>query len=186
MGMQAQVFPSHGRGSSPNTPAAAHDAADGGAPCAHLPIENSDASLADHGAAALCLAEGQGNGLRSQTLQRWSGPKVSDAWSSASLLFEAIDGNPRHGVLALVVEGDVHAAGTLEVYERQGFWLAVPGAPWALAKAQIALNALGALRAPRSRIAGTPDQRFIFFNTWLQGVLVTQVERRDGPVVMPS
>ena len=132
-----------------------------------------------HSMGKSCLApEGT---ARAQTLQRWSVIGSPAALASAGLLFEPIDGNPRHGILALVVDGALHSAGILEVFERQGLWMAIPGAPWALAKAQHAFQVLGAMRVPRSRIAGTPDQRFIFFNTWLHGVLVTQVERRDIP-----
>ncbi len=114
---------------------------------------------------------------RSQLLHQWAlGPEQH----AAGLLFQALDGNPRHGVLALFVDGgELH--GAIEILERQGRWLVMPDSVRARSIAVAAMARPGSPLALRSSIAGTPDRRFIFFNTRREGGTATLVERRrDG------
>ena len=95
-------------------------------------------------------------------------------------MFQPLDGNPRHGVLALFVdEGELH--GAIEIVERQGRWLVMPDSLRARTLAVAAMVQNGPRL--RSSIAGTPDRRFIFFNSAAEGGASTLVERRrDGGV----
>lgn len=118
---------------------------------------------------------------RTQVLHRWA---LATEQSAAGLVFQALDGNPRHGVLALFVEqGELH--GAIEILERQGRWLVMPDGLRARTLAVGALARSGGRMTPRSSIAGTPDRRFIFFNARLEGGTTTLVERRpdEGLVV---
>lgn len=114
---------------------------------------------------------------RTQVLHHWA---MSPGQRAAGLLFQPLDGNPRHGVLALFVDaGELH--GAIEILERQGRWLVMPDSLRARTLAVAALARNGGRTALRSGIAGTPDQRFIFFNTSHDGNTATLVERRrDG------
>jgi len=117
---------------------------------------------------------------RTQVLHQWA---LSPGQRAAGLLFQPLDGNPRHGVLALfVAPGELH--GAIEILERQGCWLVMPDALRARTLAAAALARSGGRIALRSGIAGTPDRRFIFFNTLHDGETATLVERRrDGGAV---
>lgn len=117
---------------------------------------------------------------RTQVLHRWA---LSPGQRAAGLLFQPLDGNPRHGVLALFVDqGELH--GAIEILERQGCWLVMPDSLRARTLAVAALARAGGRTALRSSIVGTPDRRFIFFNTLHDGETATLVERRrDGGAV---
>ncbi len=117
---------------------------------------------------------------RTQVLHHWA---LSPGQRAAGLLFQPLDGNPRHGVLALFVDqGELH--GAIEVLERQGCWLVMPDGLRARTLAVAALARAGGRTALRSGIVGTPDRRFIFFNTLHDGETATLVERRrDGGAV---
>lgn len=118
---------------------------------------------------------------RTQVLHRWA---LAPEQCAAGLLFQPLDGNPRHGVLAFFVdEGELH--GAIEIVERQGRWLVMPDDLRARSLAVAAMAQPGARGFLRSRIAGTPDRRFIFFNTLREGAMATLVERRrDGGVAV--
>ena len=118
---------------------------------------------------------------RTQLLHRWT---LSPGQRAAGLLFQPLDGNPRHGVLALFVDqGELHDA--IEILERQGRWLVMPDSLRARTLAVAALARAGGRTALRSAIVGTPDRRFIFFNTQGDGGTATLVERRrDGGAVV--
>lgn len=117
---------------------------------------------------------------RTQVLHHWA---LSPGQRAAGLLFQPLDGNPRHGVLALFVDnGELH--GAIEILERQGCWLVMPDSLRARTLAVAAVARAGGRTALRSGIAGTPDRRFIFFNTLHDGGMATLVERRrDGGAV---
>jgi len=117
---------------------------------------------------------------RTQVLHHWA---LSPGQRAAGLLFQPLDGNPRHGVLALVAdEGELH--GAIEILERQGRWLVMPDGLRARTLAVAALARSAGRTSPRSSIVGTPDRRFIFFNTLRNGGTATLVERRrDGGAV---
>lgn len=115
-------------------------------------------------------------------LHRWSVP-AGDA--AAGLLFLPLDGNPRHGVLGLLRAGRAELLDAIEILERQGRWLVMPGRARARLLASQLLARRGEASASRSSITGTPDRRYVFFNTLRDGGLVTLVERRkDGGVVL--
>lgn len=118
---------------------------------------------------------------QSQVLHQWS---LGAEQRAAGLRFQALDSNPRHGVLALFVdEGELH--GAIEILERQGRWLVMPDSLRARTLAVAAMARAGSQAALRSSITGTPDRRFIFFNTRREGGIATLVERRrDGGVVV--
>lgn len=114
-----------------------------------------------------------------QVLHHWA---LSPGQRAAGLLFQPLDGNPRHGVLALFVdEGELH--GAIEILERQGRWLVVPDGLRARTLAVAAVARAGGRTTLRSSLVGTPDRRFIFFNTPRDGGTATLVERRrDGGI----
>jgi hypothetical protein len=112
---------------------------------------------------------------RTEVLYRWRLP-LGD--SAGALTFQPLDGNPRHGVLALYVSGRLELHGAIEILERQGCWLVMPNSARAAMLAASAPISRGAMWVPRSSMAGTPDRRFVFFNTVLEGGTVTLVERR--------
>jgi hypothetical protein len=118
---------------------------------------------------------------RTQLLHHWA---LAPEQRAAGLFFEPLDGNPRHGVLALFVdEGELH--GAIEIVERQGRWLVMPDDLRARTLAVAAIAQPGPRGFLRSSIAGTPDRRFIFFNTTRDGTTATLVERRrDGGVAV--
>lgn len=118
---------------------------------------------------------------RTQLLHHWA---LGAEQRAAGLLFHPLDGNPRHGVLALFVdEGELH--GAVEILERQGRWLVMPDGLRARTLAVAALARTAWRTSPRSSIVGTPDRRFIFFNTQREGITATLVERRrDGGAVV--
>ena len=116
--------------------------------------------------------------LQTQLLHHWT---LGVEQRATGLLFQALDGNPRHGVLALFVdEGELH--GAIEILERQGRWVVMPDSLRARTLAVAAMASAGGQAALRSSLAGTPDRRFIFFNTRREGGgTATLVERRrDG------
>lgn len=119
---------------------------------------------------------------RTQVLHQWAlGPEQR----AAGLMFQALDGNPRHGVLALFVDqGELH--GAIEILERQGRWLVMPDSVRARTLAVAAVARPGTQAALRSSIAGTPDRRFIFFNTLREGRMATLVERRRDGATAPT
>lgn len=118
---------------------------------------------------------------RTQVLHHWV---LAPEQRAAGLLFQPLDGNPRHGVLALFVDdGELH--GAIEIVERQGRWLVMPDDLRARSLAVAAMAQAGPRGFLRSSIAGTPDRRFIFFNTLREGGTATLVERRrDGGVAV--
>lgn len=118
--------------------------------------------------------EGLSQPKRTQTLHQWV---LNPEQRAAGLLFQPLDGNPRHGVLALFLDqGELH--GAIEILERQGRWLVMPDGLRARTLAVAALVRSGGRMTPRSSIVGTPDRRFIFFNTRFEGCTTTLVERR--------
>ena len=127
--------------------------------------------------------EGVGNteAAHTQVLHHWV---LAPEQRATGLLFQPLDGNPRHGVLALFVdEGELH--GAIEIVERQGRWLVMPDDLRARTLAVAAMAQAGSRGFLRSSIAGTPDRRFIFFNTLRDGATATLVERRrDGGVAV--
>lgn len=114
---------------------------------------------------------------RTQVLYRWSIPAGA---SATGLAFLPLDGNPRHGVLALFLAKGSELHDAIEILERQGRWLVMPDSARARMLATSFPDRRSAVLAPRSGIAGTPDRRFAFFNTLLEGATVTLVERRQG------
>ncbi len=119
---------------------------------------------------------------RTQLLHHWA---LGAEQRAAGLLFQALDGNPRHGVLALFVDqGELH--GAIEILERQGRWLVMPDSLRARSLSVSAMARPGAQAALRSSIAGTPDRRFIFFNTLREGGMATLVERRREGGTAPT
>jgi len=108
-------------------------------------------------------------------LYRWT---LSVGESAGGLVFEPLDGNPRHGVLALYLASRFELHGAIEILERQGRWLVMPDRARARMLAVNVPARRGAVLTPRSRMAGTPDRRFVFFNALLDGGTVTLVERR--------
>ncbi|MBX9870443.1 MAG: hypothetical protein K2X75_00455 [Burkholderiaceae bacterium] len=138
--------------------------------------------LRDSGWAPVFPEEGHAvEPARTQVLHQWA---LSLEQQAAGLLFLPLDGNPRHGVLALFVdEGELH--GAIEIVERQGRWLVMPDDLRARSLAVAAMAQAGPRGFLRSSIAGTPDRRFIFFNTLRDGATATLVERRrDGGVAV--
>ncbi len=127
--------------------------------------------------------EGPWAPARTQVLHPW--PLLAGQ-GAAGLVFRPLDGNPRHGVLALYAAGRGELQGAIEILERQGRWLVMPDRVRARSLAAAALLRLGETAALRSRITGTPDRRFIFFNTLLDGTTTTLVERRrNGDATLP-
>jgi hypothetical protein len=119
---------------------------------------------------------------RTEVLYRWNLPLHE---SAGALIFQPLDGNPRHGVLALHLTGRFEAHGAIEILERQGRWLVMPNTARAAMLAASFPLPRSAVLTPRSSIAGTPDRRFVFFNTVLEGGAVTLVERRrDGDLAV--
>lgn len=99
------------------------------------------------------------------------------------LLFAPHDGNPRHGVLLLLEPGSGALLDAIEILERQGQWVRMPQQARARALAERALPPGGCVAAAglHSRMAGTPDRRYAFFNTLGEDAILTWVERRrDG------
>lgn len=128
----------------------------------------------------ISAVEGPHAAQRTQPLHRWA---LAAEQRATGLVFQPLDGNPRHGVLALFVDdGELH--GAIEIVERQGRWLVMPDSLRArtLAVAAMARNGVRL----RSSIAGTPDRRFIFFNSAHDGETTTLVERRPDAGVPPS
>lgn len=116
-----------------------------------------------------------------QRLYRWP---LRPAQRATGLLFLPLDGNPRHGVLALLVDAG-ELFGAIEILERQGCWIVMPDTRRARILAASAQSRTGARPEPRSSIAGTPDRRFIFFTTQSDGATTTLVERRrDVPALL--
>lgn len=113
---------------------------------------------------------------RTQVLYHWTlGPDQN----ASGLLYQPLDGNPRHGVLSLFVDqGELH--GAIEIVERQGRWLVMPDDLRARTLAVAALARREGRPLLRSSIVGTPDRRFIFFNTLRDGGTATLVERRSA------
>lgn len=117
---------------------------------------------------------------RTEVLYRW---RIPSGESAGALMFQSLDGNPRHGVLALYLSGRLAHHEAIEILERQGRWLVMPNRARASMLAASALDPRRAAQAPSSRIAGTPDRRFVFFNASLDGGTVALVERRrDGDI----
>jgi len=116
---------------------------------------------------------------RSQVLHRWH--LVADP-RATYLVFRSLDGNPRHGVLALFVGGCSGLQGAIEILERQGGWLVMPDQRRART---LAAAALAGTVLPLGATARTPDRRYVFFNTLQDGSVLTRVERRpDGDTAM--
>ena len=127
-------------------------------------------------------SDGRAGAARPQLLHDWA---LGAEQRAAGLMFQALDGNPRHGVLALFVdEGELH--GAIEILERQGRWLVMPDSLRARTLAVAAMARPGVQAALRSSIAGTPDRRFIFFNSQREGGMVTLVERRRDGAPAPT
>ncbi len=115
-----------------------------------------------------------GSPQRTQVLHQWA---LAPDQRAAGLMFQPLDGNPRHGVLALFVDrGELH--GAIEIVERQGRWLVMPDDLRARTLAVAAMAHAGGLSGLGSSLVGTPDRRFIFFNTQGEGGTATLVERR--------
>lgn len=115
---------------------------------------------------------------RTQVLYRWGIPAGE---SAAGLMFMPLDGNPRNGVLGLFLTGKSEAHDAIEIVERQGFWMVMPDRTRARLLASSVPEGSHAGIVHRSSIAGTPDRRFVFFNTMRDGGTVALVERRqDG------
>lgn len=111
-------------------------------------------------------------------LHRWSQPAVAPV---PGLQFVPHDGNPRHGVLMLLELASGELLDAIEILERQGQWVSMPQPARARLLAARALQQAGGSGLLRSRIAGTPDRRYVFFNTVCEQALLTWVERRrDG------
>lgn len=113
-------------------------------------------------------------------LHRWN--TAADAgWTQ--LAFVPLDGNPRHGLLMLQQSGQADVGGSLEIIERQGRWLAMPGTVHPQAHAAKAAAARQ-WPTPWSSVAFTPDRRFMFFNLLGDQEATTFVMRRkDGGLV---
>ncbi len=110
---------------------------------------------------------------RTQRLHHWA---LSPGQRVAGLLFQPLDGNPRHGVLSLFVDqGEWY--GAIEIVERQARWLVMPEDLRARTLAVAALARAGGQRLPHFGIAATPDRRFIFFNSPNAEGTTTWVER---------
>lgn len=111
---------------------------------------------------------------RTQVLHAWP---LAPEQRACGLLFQPLDSNPRHGVLALFVDqGELY--GAIEIVERQGSWHVMPDDLRARSLAVAAMAQTGPRTPLRSSIAGTPDRRFIFFNSVREGGTATLVERR--------
>lgn len=118
---------------------------------------------------------------RAQQLHHWA---LSPGQRAAGLLFQPLDGNPRHGVLALFVDQG-EWQGAIEIVERQGRWLVMPDTVRARTLAVAALARAGGHSLPRPGIAATPDRRFIFFNIPGTDGTTSWVERRpEGGTVV--
>ncbi len=112
--------------------------------------------------------------LRSQVLHRWS---LGAEGRATGLVFQPLDGNPRHGVLALYLAGCSEPQGAIEILERQGRWLVMPDG--------LRARALAAAAVMPGTTARTPDRRYVFFNTLQDGRVLTRVERRpDGDTAL--
>lgn len=119
---------------------------------------------------------------RPQVLYRWN--LVAGA-STAGLWFQPLDGNPRHGVLALYLTDRRELYGAIEILERQGRWWVMPDRTLARALAIDAPAWRGAALLARPGLAVTPDRRFAFFNARLDGATVTSVARcEDGGIAV--
>lgn len=127
----------------------------------------------------------QGGGDRpvgAQILHRW---RIAAGACVAGLVFVPLDGNPRHGLLGLLLAGRTDFVDAIEVLERQGHWLVMPDAARARMLGNQALARPGAVLTPRCGVAGTPDRRYVFFNTLREGGTCAVVERRkDGGTVL--
>jgi len=111
-------------------------------------------------------------------LHRWS---RAAAVPVPGLQFVPHDGNPRHGVLLLLDWSKGELLEAIEILERQGQWVLMPQPARAHLLATRALQQAGGSGLLRSRIASTPDRRYVFFNTVCEQALLTWVERRrDG------
>ncbi|MEK9951096.1 MAG: hypothetical protein VW687_02900 [Curvibacter sp.] len=156
-------------------------------PVAREPGEAGAGPLAALGTARLRDAgwlpgEEEGEAVpRTQVLHAWT---LAPEQRASGLLFQPLDGNPRHGVLALFVDqGELQ--GAIEIVERQGRWLVMPDSLRARSLAVAAMAQPGSRTQLRSSIAGTPDRRFIFFNSVREGGTATLVERRrDGGIAV--
>jgi len=94
---------------------------------------------------------------RTQVLYRWA---LSSGQRAAGLLFQPLDGNPRHGVLSLFADpGELH--GAIEILERQGRWLVMPDSLRArtLAVAALARSGERTAGASSSSIPNTTAKR---------------------------
>ncbi|MCZ8251566.1 MAG: hypothetical protein O9318_03755 [Hylemonella sp.] len=163
--MQERSLPSHSESAEPGVVLLAGLGASRLRDSGWMPVFSDDTS--------------QTESTRTQVLHHWLlGPEQR----AAGLLFQPLDGNPRHGVLALFVDdGELH--GAIEIVERQGRWLVMPDDLRARSLAVAVMAQAGPRGFLRSSIAGTPDRRFIFFNTLRDGATATLVERRrDGGV----
>lgn len=120
---------------------------------------------------------------RTQVLHRWNIPAGE---SAAGLAFLPLDGNPRHGVLALFVASRSELHDAIEILERQGRWLVMPDGARARMLATSFPDRRRAVLTPRANVAGTPDRRFVFFNDQRGGGTVTLVERRQDGGVVPT
>lgn len=113
-------------------------------------------------------------------LHRWN---MAVAAGSSQLAFVPLDGNPRHGLLILQQRGEADIGGALEIVERQGRWLVMPGlghARTGVARATVAKQ----WPAPWSAVAVTPDHRFMFFNMpGERGMTTFVMRRKDGGLV---
>lgn len=153
-------LPAHGTGNT--GPGARADVGEGG--------RLRDADWARAWGAGIAQ-EGQ---AATQLLHRWS---VAEGASAAGLSFHPLDGNPRHGVLVLHGVSDQGPCSAIEILERQGRWLIMPDRARANQVLRLLAQEPGA-HTTRSAIAGTPDRRFVFFNSLQEGRLVTRIERR--------
>ena len=125
-------------------------------------------------APAYPVQEAGRRGAETRVLYRWNTPAEGP---TGGLLFQSLDGNPRHGILALFLSGRHALHEAIEILERQGCWLVMPDRVRASKLAAGAFEGRGFV-APVSSIAGTPDRRFVFFNTLQERGMVALVERR--------
>ncbi len=136
-----------------------------------LAIRREPGGLRDAGWMPRAEAKPQPGG--SQRLHHWA---LSPGQRVAGLLFQPLDGNPRHGVLSLFVDQG-EWLGAIEIVERQARWLVVPETLRARTLAVAALARAGGQRLPHFGIAATPDRRFVFFNSPDTEGTTTWVER---------
>lgn len=112
---------------------------------------------------------------RTEMVYRW---RIPVGETAGALVFRPLDGNPRHGLLALYLTRGTGFHGAVEILERQGRWMVMPDTPRMVMVATMGADRDAAAYTPRSSITGTPDRRYVFFNTLLDGCTVTLVERR--------